>query len=168
MDITLALQRAVRNFAHGSAALAARLGMSVHTLNHKVSPTYSSAECSVEEAAEICEVTGDMGPLHAFAARLQHVAMPAALGVDVGDQAAHQLAETVREFGEFVSATATAVADGRVSRNELATVERDGAEAIAAINALVQIARRVHETGRTLRAVDGAANKGAGHGAAGS
>ena len=70
MDITLSLQRAVRGFHLGTAALAAYLRISEHTLNHKVSPTYPGAKCSVEEAAAICEATGDMGPLHAFAARL--------------------------------------------------------------------------------------------------
>jgi len=148
MDITLALQRAVRGFALGSEALAARLGMSVHTLNHKVSPTYEGAACSVEEAAEICEVTGDMGPLHAFAASLQHVALPSPEPAEGGDATALQLATTVREFSEFLGEVSGAIADHRITTNELGRIEREAVGAITAINKLVTLARRMHDSSR--------------------
>ena len=73
MDITIALQRAVRSFEHGTPALAARLGISQTSLLHKVSPTYPTAHCSPEEAVEIMQVTGDHGALHAMAGPLGYV-----------------------------------------------------------------------------------------------
>lgn len=161
MDITLALQRAVRGFPHGTAALAARLKMSESTLNHKVSPTYPGSGCFPEEAAEICEATGDMGALHAIAARLRHVAMPVPDLGDETDTSVLRLAATVREFGEFVSQVAGALADNRVTGSELANIEREAAQTLAAINHLVQLARRVHEAAKPPQ--DAARGEGASH-----
>lgn len=142
MDLTLSLQRAVRGFALGSEALAARLRLSVTSLNHKVSPTYAGAHASPEEAAEICEVTGDHGFLHALSARLGYVALPVGVGQEHGSMQA--LAETVREFGELASAAASGMADGRVTGNEMACIDAEAAEAIAAITRLVECARALH------------------------
>lgn len=146
MDITLALQRAVRNFALGTEALAAHLRMSVHTLNHKVSPTYPGAGCFPEEAAQICEVTGDMGPLHALGARLGHVCIPVEMCGDANGASRQQLAATVCAFGEFVVEVGGALADDKVTANELARIEREGTEALCAINALIKHARAMHRS----------------------
>ena len=118
--------------------------MSPTTLNHKVSPTYDGAMPSVLEAAEICEATGDMGPLHAFGARLAHVCIPVADCDGLHDGDAQQLARTVGKFGDFIVQAATALADGNVTGNELARIEREGTEALCAVNALMQHARAVH------------------------
>lgn len=149
MDLTLALQRAVRGFALGTEALAARLRMSVTSLNHKVSPSYPGAHCSPEEACEIMEVTGDHGALHAMAGRLNYVLLPMPATTSAfGDETAQHLAETVREFGEFVSRAATDLADGRCTGNELVQLEREGAEAMAAMQRLLALAQRMHLAGR--------------------
>ena len=112
------------------------------SLNHKVSPTYGGAHASPEEAAEICEVTGDHSLLHALCARLGYVALPVAATAKGGSM--EHLASTVREFGELASAAAMGMADGNVTGNELADIEREASEAIAAIGRLVECARGLH------------------------
>lgn len=48
---------------------------------------------------------------------------------------------TIREVGEFLSGVAEAVADGTVSAEDAARIQRDGLEVIAAINTLMAAAR---------------------------
>lgn len=143
MDITLALQRAVKQWPHGTAALAARLGIGVSSLLHKVSPTYPTAHVSPEEMLDIMEVTGDHGAMHALAGHLGYVLLPAPQCAD-GSEPIAALAETVREFGEFVANASQALADGRVTDNERQRIEREGADALAAIERLMALAQRLN------------------------
>lgn len=157
MDVTIALQRAVQGFALGTAALAARLNTSVHSLNHKVSPTYPGAHCSPEEALAIMQVTGDHGALHAQAMLLGYVLLPTPQAGDAHGETAMALASSVREFGEFVARAAGDMADGRCTANELADIQREGAEAQAAIQQLLGLAQQMHNAGQgpDLRCVGG-------------
>lgn len=147
MDITIALQRAVRGFEHGSAALAARLDMSVTSLSHKVSPTYPTAHCSPEEVIEIMQVTGDHGPLHAMASALGYVLMPAPTHLS-DDETVVALTRAVKEFGEFIAEAGADLQDGRISDNELARIEREGAQALASIQRLLSVVSGINQAGK--------------------
>lgn len=137
MNITAALYRAAHGYAAGMSKLAEFLGISEHSLNHKVSPSYPGAHCSPDELVAICEVTGDLGPLQAQAARLGQmlIPMPSAEGLD-GDLAL-KLATTCREFGEMVTEISGDLADGTVTQNEQRRIEREAGELIASIHALL-------------------------------
>lgn len=137
MNITAALYRAAHNYPCGVAVLAGFLGCSEHSLQHKVSPSYPGAHCSPEELVTICEVTGDLGPLQAQAARLGQMLlpMPSVAGMD-GDLAL-QLASACKEFGEMVTEISADLADGKVTPNEQRRIEREAAELIASIHALL-------------------------------
>lgn len=156
MDITIALQRAVRAFEHGTPALAARLGISQSSLLHKVSPTYPTAHCSPEEVVEIMQVTGDHGALHAMAGALGYVLLPGP-SLELQGESALALARTVAEFGEFAVVTANALADGQVSDNERARIEREAAQALAAIQQLLQVAARINLAAKVALANEPAA-----------
>lgn len=147
MDITRALYRAVHGWPHGTEALAAAVGMPRTSLLHKVSPTYAGAHCSPEEAVRIMLETGDHGAHHAQGALLGYIHLPAPALDDAGDETTQALAASVREFGEFVTRAATDLADGRCTGNELAAIEREGADAIAAIHALMRLAAAMHRAG---------------------
>lgn len=148
MDVTIALQRAVRGFALGTAALAARLGCSETSLNHKVSPTYPGAHCSPEEMRDIMELTGDHGALHALAAPLGYVLLPTPRVGDADGATAQALATSVREYAEFATEAAKGMLDGEVTDNELARLQREAAEAIAAINQLVRMGQQLNAQGK--------------------
>lgn len=143
MNTTAALYRAAHGFPHGMANLAGFLGISEHSLQHKVSPTYPGAHCSPEEVVRICEVTGDLGPLQAMASRLGQMVtpIPAAAGVD-GDLA-RKLADTCKEFGEFVTEISGDLADGRVTPNEMQRIEREAGELIGAVHMLLSHANAI-------------------------
>lgn len=153
MDVTLALQRAVRGFPHGTAALATRMGMSQTSLLHKVSPTYPGAHCSPDEMLEIMEATGDDGPLEAMAASRGKLLVAAPSLGDDGGEASRVLAATVREFGAFVGEVAGDLADGVITRTELDRIEREGALALASIHALLQLAEKLNRAAAPQGAV---------------
>lgn len=148
MNITAALYRAAHGFAPGMAALAGFLGISEHSLQHKVSPSYPGAHCSPEELVTICEVTGDLGPLQAQAARLGQlvVPMPSAQGVQ-GDLAV-KLAATCKNFGDLVTEVASDLADGRVTPTEQRRIEREAGELIADVHALLAYTSGLVESGK--------------------
>lgn len=148
MDWLRALQRAVHSWAPGTEALAAALGIARSSLYHKVDPRCPGARPSVEESLQICELTGDMGWLHAVAARLNHSAVPLPAYEPGGREGVREMATAVREFGELAVEAATALADGAVTENELARVEREGLQAIYAITRLMESARHLHEAAR--------------------
>lgn len=147
MDITRALYRAVHGYPRGTEALAACLAMPRTSLLHKVNPQYPGAHCSPEEAVQIQLETGDHAAHHAQGSMLGYIHLPAPQLIERGDATAQALAASVREFGEFVARAATDLADGRCTGNELAAIEREGAEAIAAIHALMRVADTMHRAG---------------------
>ena len=138
MDITRALQRAVRDFPHGTKALAAALDMSPTTLLHKVSPTYPTQFCSPEEMLEIMRETGDTGPLVALADAVGCMVLPLpALSADGSDECTRKLLDAVKEFSDFTQAMVESVEKDGINDNELQRLETEGAQAIAAIQKLM-------------------------------
>lgn len=84
---------------------------------------------------------------------LEHLAGRVAFKVPTGSHLA-ATGEAVREFGEWLSAHAAALEDGTITADELAQVEHEAQEAIAAIAAAVEQARaRVPR--HDLRAIGG-------------
>ncbi len=148
MNVTAALYRAAHGFPQGMGNLAGFLGISEHSLQHKVSPTYPSAHCSPEEVVRICEVTGDLGPLQAMASRLGQMMTPMPHATAVDGDLARKLAETCKEFGEFVSEISGDLADGRVTPNELQRIEREAGELIGAVHKLLAHANAMVEAGK--------------------
>lgn len=149
MNITAALYRAAHGYAPGMPALAEYLGISAHSLAHKVSPNYPSAHCSPDELVRICEVTGDLGALQAQAQALGQVLMPLpASGAAGGDDLARKLAASCKEFGDFVSEISADLSDGKVTPNELARIEREAGELIGAVHVLLAHAAALAAAGR--------------------
>lgn len=159
MHITDALYRAAHNYPHGGIeALATRMGISPSSLAHKVSPTYPTAHCSPGEMAQIMELTGDHSALQALADRLGYLLVPLPQG-EAGAGFAQELATTVHEFGQFIAEASQDLADGRVTDTELRRIEREGAQALAAIQQLMALAGRINLEAKpaALRAVQSAA-----------
>lgn len=147
MDFTRALQRMVRRYAGGSAALAARMDMSVTTLSHKASPTYEGQFFSPEEIVQLTDETNDNDSVNKLCEHRGGIFMP--MSTALADLTDPELAVVMRETAEFVTAMAkskTKLSPGgtRTTANELADIEREAAEAIAAIQEAVRRARADH------------------------
>lgn len=144
MDLTRACQRMVRRYPGGTRALAARMDMSDTTLNHKASPTYSGQFFSPEEVQQLTDETDDNDFLNTFCAHRGGMFMPATEGMDRLTNG--ELVVVMRETSQFVSALADARSKRshggeHITDNELNEIEREAAEAIAAIQESVRRAR---------------------------
>jgi aspartate/methionine/tyrosine aminotransferase len=79
--------------------------------------------------------------------RLGYVVIPA--GAEEGaDPCMQALANMVQEFGQFAAEAASNLSDGQVTDNELRRIEREGAEALAAINRLLGVAAALNREGK--------------------
>ena len=149
MDVTRALQRAVRAYPHGTDSLAAALGMSATTLSHKVSPSYPTQFMSPEGMLELMEVTGDDGALQALAQARGYVLLPMPGGAGAEGECPQQLLAAVHRFSEHTRQVSQAVSPTSpggeaVTGNELAEIEASATEAISAIQRIVVWAQARH------------------------
>jgi len=91
----------------------------------------------LHQLLELVKESGDDGPIAAACEEVGGVFLPMrrANGDSETDQ---QLARTVRECADVVSAVADALVDGRVTPEEAARARRRGTQAMRAIAALIQ------------------------------
>jgi hypothetical protein len=131
----------------GVEALAVRLGKNATTLRHEFSGA-GFAKLGLQTAVDASVLSKDYRIVNAFAAECggMFVLLPSSLGGE--GMAMQRVAVLAREFGEVVATVSEATADGEVSANELARVEREWAELVAAGQALMAHMRAKHEAGR--------------------
>jgi hypothetical protein len=142
----------VRRYPGGSAALAARMDMSPTTLAHKASPTYEGQFFSPEEVVQLTDETGDNDFLNSLAAHRHCIVLPMPQldhsGMD--DVCTEALITCIQQFAEFSGVSAKALSPAspggrRVTDNEQAELEREAAEAIAAIQEMVLRSRALNQ-----------------------
>jgi hypothetical protein len=132
----------------GATALAARLGKNPGTLCHELTAT-GSAKLGLTDSVKLTLLTGDRRILNAFAAACGCLVLPMpdhTAGIDTYAQ----LADTAREFGEFVASVADGARDGRVTANELARVQRECAELVVAAQDVCARLAQIHEAGKPV------------------
>ncbi len=129
----------------GAAALAQRLGKASSTLSHEL-VGQGTAKLGLVDAVKLSHLTGRTDIVQAFAQDLGGVFLP----LPAATQACNVqgLGRAAKEFGDLAAGYASAIADGRVSANELRELQREALEAIAAIASLLTQAEAVHEGGK--------------------
>ncbi|WKB52295.1 phage regulatory CII family protein [Eleftheria terrae] len=125
------------SFPGGVPALAQRMGVSANTLNHKLNPSNDTHHLTVRELQKAMHITGDHGPLHALCASLNHVALP--ISTNAGGCVDHALRELGAQVGDVYRQVDGALKDRRVTPNERKRIRREVAEAIAALNNVLQV-----------------------------
>ena len=154
MNMTPHLYRAAHNYPPGMVELAKALDapdepVSDSSLQKKVNPRYPGAHCSPEQALRIMELTGDHGMLFAQCQRLGYVAMALPQLADgVNAPAVESMTATIREFSEFMAELSADLVDNKVNDNELARIQKEGREAIAALQQLIALAEQINERAR--------------------
>lgn len=139
MDVLDAAYHTAHDHPGGVPSVAQRMGTSANTLQHKVSLTNATHHLSLREAVAMQEVTGDARILHAMAGSLGYACV--SLHVDGESSTLEQVMHLAQEFGEVLGSVNSAVADGRVSMNEMLDCERQAAELIAALNGVLAVVR---------------------------
>jgi len=147
MDKTRAYYRAVHRFALGTDSLAAAMGMKRTTLLHKANPHDTGQFFSPEEGIQLQQLTADHGGLVVEATELGYVLFKRPQ-LDGGDVCARAVNNTVREFSEFLGTVTEVLADGSVTANELAQVDAECIEAMAAISDLQARIAALHEAAK--------------------
>lgn len=137
MDILDAFYHTCRDYPGGIEALAPRLGVQPGVLRNKACTTNTTNKPTFAEARDICELTGDVRMLHAFASSLGYVCVKVEDGIEAGDMAVLEMVtKGLSAHGDVGAAIFAALADGRVDRKEQKGVEDAVYEAVRCLQQL--------------------------------
>jgi len=138
MNVQTAAFNLVHDYPGGATALAPLLGKSASTLNHEVEPNYATAKLGLADALKLTMLSKDRGILNAFAMACHCMVLPLPSSPEgIDDDTFTSVTRMAREFAEVISQIAEVTADGAVSDNELGRVEREAAELVAAVQAVL-------------------------------
>lgn len=138
MNILDTVRRQVRNYPGGIDVVALRLGKSVSTLEKELrgAPGF---KLGAEDAAEISAMCVEVGSEHAMAyatalaARMHCLLVPMPINSEVLDSECYRVAcEVSRQAAHHLSEVLAALADGRITDNELLVVDRARGQYFAA------------------------------------
>lgn len=146
MDIDLAAFRFVHR--HKATALAPVLGKSAATLSNEVNQHYPTAKFGLADAVALSKWTHDTEILACFAAEMGCMVIPLAADVPGVEGIAPRVAQLSQEFADVMHRVANDLADGHVSANDVAGIEREAGELMAALQALLGTVRAMHEAER--------------------
>ena len=165
MNLLDSLRRAVRHYPGGLDAVAVRLGKSPSTLEKELRGA-QQYKMGADDAAEIAAMCAQLGTEHAleYPTRVAEAVGCTLLQLPAGHFAprcavtAQGLAKLMHEFSDVVSAAAQADADGEISRNEMADVQKHWAELVATGQQFLRHLEAKHEaTMAKFRAREGGA-----------
>lgn len=135
MNIIDAAFNVVSDHPGGASALGPRIGKRGESLSHELKGT-GTAKFGLLDAEKITMMTGDLRILQVFAANCGQMVVPLPEFMPNSSGCMARLADTAREYGELCTEVAKDLADGQISDNELARIDRETGELIAALHAL--------------------------------
>ena len=133
LDVADAAYHLAHDYPGGVPALAQRMGMSQHTLAHKVDLHCTTHHLSLVEAVKMQGVARDARVLQAMGAALGYVCINAQPRTG-GGFTLGQAVRLAREFADVLASVERAVDDGIVTPNEMQDCERQAAELMGAVN----------------------------------
>lgn len=147
MDLRDVAANVVHDYPGGAPSLAPRIGKNATTLAHEVHGT-GAAKLGLLDAEKITLRTGDMRILEAFALNCGQMLVPLHQVDATGDDCMLKLAATAREFGDLCTEVAADLADGVISDNELARIDRECGELMASLRTLREALARRNQAGK--------------------
>lgn len=158
MTIALdALNRAIDALPGGRPVVAVRLNKTIEVLRKELSPA-SSHKLGADDAIAIARMCVEAGSPHAYD-YAQAVAAECGGRFEYGDAAPHaanpmeRISDLMRETSDVTGTFIEAMADSRISDNELERIEREICEAEAVLSALRQASRRINAAGKPRTAM---------------
>ena len=129
MNVLDAFCNLVNAYPGGASALAARMKMNRFTLAHKADPNNKTHRPAIDEVVLAEQLSGDHRVLFAHADQLGYGCVRLHLDGEVSDeQLLAQAAKFMKETGEALQAFQQAIADGRITENEVKEFERQAAD----------------------------------------
>lgn len=141
-----AAYRVVHGYPGGADALGARMKKSGTTLSHEVKGT-GTAKFGLVDAVTATVFSGDYDIINTFAAECGGMFIPLPATVEGDDGSMLRLSKLAKEFSDLVASVTAAKADGKVTANELAHVDREWAQLVSVGQSLMAYMRSVHEAG---------------------
>lgn len=134
LSIDDAVYRVVHDAPGGSAALAARMGVSANTLDHKANPNNTTHFMRPRELVDAQFFSGQHHVLQSMAHALGYTCTRATPDQSGGDPVEAHM-RMAMEWGELIRAfaDATLAGDGNVTRNQMRRIEHHAQETIATI-----------------------------------
>lgn len=155
MNTLDAAHQLARDYPGGVEALAPRLGYSAHTLRHQLTRQGAAklAGTDMELMTQFALEVGMDNPLRiltSFAENCRAIVfmLPPEATVDV-DDTLKGLAEAARAFSDFVGTVATAIADAKVTANELKEIDRRLSALVGHGQAVQARLAAIHQAGRS-------------------
>lgn len=126
MNVADAAYNTVHDYPGGSPSLAPRMGISAQVLTNKVSLTQNHNKLTLDESVKLQAVTGDLRILHAMAAALGCVCVPAADFSNTGDMdLLDGFMSVIRELGELSAEFQADWSDGRITMQEFERIKTE-------------------------------------------
>jgi hypothetical protein len=150
MTISQAVQLTVET-AGGAKQVAEQMGVGHQVLLNKVNPNNKTHHLNLAEAVKMMQVTSDTRILEALANEFGGLYIPIALTSSAAPNLIGDLATMSAEFGALMREVAEDLADGAISDNELADVEREAGNLRTALAVLLADLRRVNKDGHRRR-----------------
>lgn len=147
MNIADAAYQTVHDYPGGSESLGPRIGMSPAVLRNKVNPNNDTHHLTVREADAIMAFTNDHRMLHALAAEHGYVLQKAEDATTEGTVLQLLLRANAAE-GDLDKELSEALADGRLTQNELKRVLAKNMAQASASMALMRKLCEIVEQGR--------------------
>lgn len=141
MNALDAVHHAATHAPGGIAALAPRIGKSVHTLRHELAGA-PGHKLGLLDAVLIASMLGSSRLADAVAFEAGGMYVP--LAFDAQGEPMRDVADAMRELSELTSALAASYSDGKISANELASIEAQGADVIAVMHRIIAAAKAAH------------------------
>lgn len=115
----------VQDYPGGAESLAPRFGKNATTLSHEVKGT-GTAKLGLEDSERMTIMSGDLRILASFAHNCGQMLVPLPEALEhAGDDCMMRLADTAREFAELCREVSADLADGTISDNELARINKE-------------------------------------------
>jgi hypothetical protein len=139
-----AAHKTVHDYPGGSQSLGPRIDMSPAILRNKVNPNNETHHLTLAEADEIMSVTGDHRILHALAAQHGYV-LQKADEVTAGASLLQVLLSANAAEGNFDSVLQEALADGKITPNEMKAITEAGMRQTSTHMALLRLCQTISQ-----------------------
>lgn len=144
MNILDAAYNVVHDYPGGAHSLGPRMGKNPNTLNHEVAGD-GTAKFGLVDAVKATRLSGDFRILHAFAESCDHACIPLPPSSSAPTSSVlAALAQSSQRFAGLCTEVCASTADGVISDNELARIERERSSLLAELAALGQTVRQLN------------------------
>lgn len=141
MNALDAIHHAATHAPGGIAALAPRMGKSVHTLRHELSGA-PGHKLGLMDAVLMASMLQSQRLADAVAFEAGGMFVP--LAFDAAGEPIADIADAMRELSELTAALAEGYRDGKISANELAKIEAQGADVVGVVHRIMGAAKAAH------------------------